>query len=187
MRFRVGIADIAFALTVLVVLILPDRQFVVAHAYPPEGDRIRDIAYYQTRLTVDPGDGQAAARLAELLVDAEQTDWAARVAGHAAATPSPTAWRALLATSASHAERLEIDKAQELALRALQACRAAPEHCPNDQAVRLTLYFEQLDAGLKSGIDPRLDPQAYYEAVNSALRTVRLRAGPTRDPAVDPE
>jgi hypothetical protein len=189
MRFRVGILDLCVAIVVLVVILLPERSVTVGHAYEPEPGRLRDIALEQARLAMEPGSDQAADRLARLLTEAGQTDWAVQVAGAAAKHSGRMSWRALLAVSTAHAERIEVGDAHRYAKLALDACLAAgPELCPVHERVRISLYFDQLDAGLQSGIDPRVDPAGYQRAVLAAMRIVRYR-GPTPqgEPSVPPQ
>lgn len=188
MRFRVGILDLCAAIVVLAVILLPERSITVGHAYEPDPARVRDIALEQARLAVTPGDSEAADRLARLLTDVGQTDWAIQVAGSAAKHAGAVSWRALLAVSTAHAERIEVEGAHRFARLALEACLAAgPEQCPADERVRISLYFDQLDAGVKSGIDPRVDPASYQRAVLAAMRIVRYRGSVPPEPDGSPE
>lgn len=182
MRFRVGILDLCLAIVVLAVILLPERSVTVGHAYEPEPGRLREIALEQARLAVTPGNSEAADRLARLLTDVGQTDWAIQVAGSAAKHSDQVSWRALMAVSTAHAERIEVVDAHRFARLALDACLAAgPERCPVDERVRISLYFDQLDAGVKSGIDPRIDPASYQRAVLAAMRIVRYRGSMPND------
>jgi hypothetical protein len=184
MRFRVGILDISAAIIVLLAIVMPSRQMMVDSAYGAvEPDYLRDLDLYQARLAADPADGEAANRLVRLLIDGRQTDWALRVAGDAVARGDANeAWRALLAISTAHAARLEIRAAYQFATQALEAChRAGAGACPAHEEVRVSLYERQLEAGFRSGIDPRLDPRGFRRAVDTALRTVRLKTSPTVD------
>ena len=117
MRFRVSILDLTAAIIVFVVIVLPDRSFSVSHAYTPEpeGDQLERIALYQARLAADPGDTVAAEKLAELLVEVDQEDWAVQVAGEASRHSEDSAWRALLAVSVAHINRFEVHQAYEYA------------------------------------------------------------------------
>lgn len=176
MRFRVGILDLCATIVVLAVILLPERSVTVGHAYEPDPERVRGIALEQARLAMDPGNDEAADRLAELLTDVGQTDWAVQVASSAAKSSERVSWRALLAVSTAHAERIEAVEAHRFARLALDACLASgPEQCPADERERLSLYFSQLDAGVKSGINPRIDPVGYHRAVLAAMRIVRYR------------
>ncbi|HWN67955.1 MAG TPA: hypothetical protein VNM90_09960 [Haliangium sp.] len=188
MRFRVGIVDLCVAIVVLAVILLPERSVTVGHAYEPKPGRLREIALEQARLAVAPDNSEAADRLARLLTDVGQTDWAIQVAGSAAKHSDRVSWRALLAVSTAHAERIEVVDAHRYAKLALDACLAAgPEQCPVDERVRISLYFDQLDAGVKSGIDPRIDPAGYQRAVLAAMRIIRYRGSMPPEAPTSPE
>ena len=176
MRFRVGIFDIAAAVVVVIVMLLPARTPRVAAANAALDDHTRRaISRMQARLSASPGDGVAAEALAEALTAAGASDWALRAAGSAAAhEDSPTRWQSLRAVSATHADRIEIPEALRWAERALAAC-GEHEACPSHEEVRLRLYVQQLTAGLESGIDPKVDPAAFREAINrGGVRQIRL-------------
>jgi hypothetical protein len=190
MRFRVGILDLCATIVVLAVIVLPERSVTVGHAYEPDPERVRAIALEQARLAMDPANDEAADRLAELLTEVGQTDWAVQVASSAAKSSERVSWRALLAVSIAHAERIEVVEAHRFAMLALDACLASgPEQCPADERERLSLYFSQLDAGVKSGINPRIDPAGYHRAVLAAMRIVRFRSpnSELRDPPPAPQ
>ena len=40
----------------------------------------------------------------------------------------------------------------------------------------MTLYQQHLDAGVKSGIDPRRDPKGFRAAGEAGLRSIRLNS-----------
>ena len=83
----------------------------------------------------------------------------AALASESAAVNPDTAWLPLLAVSMAHAERVEVRDAHKFAERSITECRKAGELiCPPHEEARISIYYGQLDAGLKSGIDPRLDP-----------------------------
>lgn len=186
MPFRVGILDLTAAIIVLVVIALPQRSPNVADAYDANDDKLRAIALYQARLAADRGDAEAADKLAKLLTETGQTDWAVQVASEAAKHTDDLSWRALLAVSSAHAERIEVIEAHRFAKLALEACIRAGDACPSFQKTRMSVYYDQLDAGMKSGIDPRLNPAGYQRAVLGALRVIRFR-GPTPDDQPDTE
>lgn len=191
MKLRVGPLDIAAVAVVLVVLFLPPRGLTVDSAYArvPDGERARvelGIAAAQARLLRDPADGAAAQDLAEILNDRSvgQPDQARRVAGEAAShVASPTRWRALLALSWAHAERLEIRLAKDVADQALAACEASPASCPTHERSRVEFYRDELAAGVDAiarGIDPRTDPAGFRRELlrahpTSTFRPVRIQ------------
>jgi hypothetical protein len=181
MRFRVSILDLTAAIIVLVVIVLPERSFNISHAYAAKDGQLEEIALYQARLAADPGDAMAAEKLADLLIEVDQEDWAVQVAGEAAIHSDTAAWRALLAVSMAHASRFEVHDAHGFARRALEECRKVGlDRCPGHERVRMSVYFDQLDAGVSSGIDPRIDPNGYHRAVLSRMRMIRVR-GATPD------
>ena len=119
------------------------------------------------------------------LDEANMKDWAIDVAVAAAerAKDSPSRWRALLAASVAYVDRLDVVPGLDYANRALNACEAAqqkgtdagsPGPCPSWEEVRMQLYQRNLDAGVKSGIDPRHDPRGFRKAGESALRQIHL-------------
>ena len=179
MPFRVSILDLTAAIIVLVAIVLPERSSTVAVAFRATDEQQRAMALYQAQAAAAPDDAEAAARLSALLSDVGQTDWAIQVAGEAAARTS--SWRALLAVSLAHAERVEVQLAYRYAEQALEQChQSGPEICPGHQEVRLAMYHDQLEAGVKSGIDPRLDPTGYENEVLRNTRMIHFR-GATPD------
>lgn len=187
MRFRVSIMDLTVAIVVLVVLVLPGRSFSVGQAYEASDVQARDIALAQARLATNPGDADAAAKLARLLTTTGQTDWAVQVAAAAVKPAGIMGWRPLLAVSEAYIERRDVNDAHRFAQEALAACRTAgPGSCPVDIAVRMQIYFDQLQAGVSSGIDPRTSPREYEQAVMSRLRSGILRFNGAPDEAGEP-
>lgn len=184
MPFRIGILDLTAALVVLVVMMLPDRSLNVASAYRADPDQQRAIALHQAQLAADPSDMEAAANLSDLLIESKQTDWAVQAAASAAQRDREDSWRALLAVSSAYAERRNVPRAHEYGEKALKRCiEVGSEHCPSYQRTRMSLYFQQLQAGLESGIDPKLDPQGYIDAVvkGSGTRIIQFRGATPRD------
>ena len=182
MPFRVSVLDLTAAIVVLVVIALPDRSLRVVEAYQADRDQQRAIALYQARLAENAGDAEAAAVLSNLLIDAKQSDWAVQVAAEAAARNPDDPWRALLAVSMAHAERVEVDDAYKYAALALEQCRQAGSlSCPRHEEVRLNIYHGQLEAGAQSGIDPRVDPRGYEKAVFRTLRMIQFRGATPRE------
>src|SRR5688572_17568161 len=138
-RFNVGLFDVGAAVLVLIVLVMPARDLHVGsgfrHVEAAELPAVlSDIAQAQAELQRHPDDGAVAERLAQILASrpVNQHDQALRVAGMAAKhTGSPMQWRALLALSSAHADRIEIAEAHRYAGEAQRACDAAPpKACP---------------------------------------------------------
>jgi hypothetical protein len=189
MKLRVGVFDIAAAVIVVIAIVLPPRTPGVHAPFPPIApETAGEISRLQARLIADPTDGAAAEELAELLSAAGYSDWALRVAGAAARHhDSPTVWRALRGLSTTHADRVEIADAYRWAERALEACRQEGARCAEHEDVRLSIYVEQLEVGLHSGIDPKVDPAAFRTAISRAgIRQVRLPGPREKDEPVAP-
>lgn len=185
-----GLFDIGAAVLVLIVLVMPGRdlhvgtgyRYVDAGAMPALLD---DVAEAQAALLRDPADGGAAERLAQILASrpVNQHDQALRLAGWSAShAGSPTRWRALLALSSAHADRIEIAEAHRFAGEALAACDAAPPAaCPAHEKVRLRVYGEELAAGMAAiarGVDPRVEPERFRREMGEVHPTTTYRPRP---------
>jgi hypothetical protein len=175
---RVGLLDIvAFgALLVAIVLPSPSREVKSLYGYTSATAAVTpaQIAEAQADVARDPASGAAAARLAELLVRARQTDWAVRAAVRPATASAPDRWRALVALSAAHVDRLEIRPALEWAVRAVEACDADGADCAEHQHVRLDMYHTALRAAFDSRIDPRVNRKGFVEAAQRAVPIIRV-------------
>lgn len=173
----VSLTDVVILVIVAIALLVPARPITTAEGMSFHDDDARvALAFAEARARLHPQDGAKISELARRLGEAGQLDWAVQVAaaGSADSAGSPTQWRADIATSVAHADRLEVADALEWANRALSSCAAAGEEsCPSWEQVRVELYQRHLDAGIKSGIDPRKDPAAFREAGEAALRRVR--------------
>lgn len=140
----------------------------------------REVSALQLDLAAAPRDADVAYALATRLVAAGQSDWALRVAGQVAeARESSRRWRAFLATSVVHAERIEMKRALEWAEKAYSACKEEESGCRLHEAARLETYIIALRAGIESGVDPKVDPRAFDKAVYRTIPTVY--AGPPRE------
>ena len=86
----------------------------------------------------------------------------------------------------SEAEILfDVKDGLDYANRALAACAAAREKgdaaaCPTAEEIRMQLYQQALDAGVKSGKDPRHDPIGFRNAGLSGLRQIRIYGSPVQ-------
>ncbi|HLL24605.1 MAG TPA: hypothetical protein VK427_20880, partial [Kofleriaceae bacterium] len=143
-----------------------------------------ELALAEARMLVRPDDGTTVDELARRLGEAGFKDWAIEAAldGSERAKASPSRWRALLAASVAYVERIDVIPALDYANRALAACESARETggqaaCPSWEEVRMRIYHQHLDAGVKSGIDPRLDPLGFRAAGESGIRQIRLKTG----------
>ena len=180
----VGIVDLGILTLVAVALFLPPREMYASSSFKgAESDRFA-IALAEGRTIARPDDGKHADDLARRLGEAGFKDWAIEAAldGSEHAKDSPSRWRALLAASVAYVERIDVIPALDYANRALAACESAREKggqaaCPSWEEVRMRLYHQHLDAGVKSGIDPRRDPKGFRAAGESGIRQIRLKSG----------
>jgi len=185
----VGLVDLAVATVVLVMIVLPPREMYASAAQKGPPAEQFALALAEARTMARPDDGAAVDDLSRRLGAAGFKDWAieAAVQGSERARQSPTRWRALLATSVAFVDRLDVVPALDYANRALSACQSVeltgepgdhrPQPCPTWEQVRMKLYQQHLDAGVKSGIDPRRGPEAakaFRHAGESALRQIHL-------------
>lgn len=178
----VGIVDVGIVTVIAVFAILPPRgQYtrpVIGDSKQPadkvEADQFA-LALAEARTIARPGDGQAVDDLTHKLDDAEQKDWAIdfSVLASERAKDSPTRWRALWAASTAFVDRLDVVPGLDYVNRALNSCEASPE-CPDPDQLRMRLYQGNLEAGVKSGIDPRQDRHGFMKAGEKALLEIHL-------------
>lgn len=184
LRRLVGFVDLGVATVVLVAVLLPAREMFATPAIKGDETQQFGLALAEARTIVQPGDGMATETFERALSEAGMKDWAIEMSVHASAeSRSPTRWRALLAASVAYVDRLDVVPGLDYANRALAACESSREHgdanaCPSWEEVRVQLYQQHLDAGVKSGIDPRHDPVGFRKAGESALRQIRLTSQP---------
>lgn len=157
----VGFIDLGVATVVLVALVLPAREMYASAVAGSDAEQFA-LALAEARTMARPQDGAAIDDLSRRLGAAGEKDWAIETAvrGSERAKGSPTGWRALLAASIAYVDQRDVVPALDYVNRALAACGAHPEACPSWERIRTELYQEQLDAGVKSGIDPRRGPEA---------------------------
>ncbi|HVV88312.1 MAG TPA: hypothetical protein VHE35_34960 [Kofleriaceae bacterium] len=175
-----SIVDIVVAALVAFVIILPPRPVKAKLAAGGDDDARLALAFAQARVQAKPDDGALVADLAQRLGEVGQWDWAVEAAASGATRmgDAPGRWRAMLATAIAHADRLEAKEALDYTNRALEVCtKAGDAVCPPVDEVRLELYQKHLDAGVRSGIDPRTHPEEFREAGLKALRTVHPAGG----------
>lgn len=180
-----SLVDLVVAAIVIFVIVLPPRAVKARRAAGGDDDARLALAFAEARTLALPGDAALVGDLARRLTEVGFHDWAVQESAAAATrlAESPGRWRALLATSIAHADRLEAKDALEYTNQALAACtQAGDAACPPIDQVRLELYQRHLDAGVKSGIDPRKDPDKFREAGAAALRSVRTGAGADTPP-----
>jgi len=180
----IGLFDVAMLIIIAIGALMPAREMYASPAVKGDEPTQFEIALAEARTIAHADDGLAVEDLSRRLGEAGMKDWAIEVASRASdrAKDSPTRWRALLATSVAYVDELDAQPALEYANMALAACDAARDKgtqaaCPDADQVRMQLYQEHLDAGVKSGIDPRKGPAAvaaFRKAGESALRQIRL-------------
>lgn len=178
---KLGLVDLGITVVVAVAVFLPPREMYASNAIKGDADAQFALALAEARTIARPGDGAAVEAFARRLGEAAQKDWAidAAVAAAAHGNDSPTRWRALAAASAAYVDRLDVQPGLEYANQAVAACLRAGDACPAAEEVRLELYQQNLEAGVKSGIDPRHDPKGFRKASESALREIHLGGAPT--------
>jgi hypothetical protein len=183
----ISLVDFGVLAVVAVAIFLPAREMYAENAF--KGDEF-PIALAEARTIARPGDGKAIEDFIRVLSEAGMKDWAVEASGRLSerAKDSPTRWRALIATSAAYMEKLDAKTALEYANMALAACQQARAAdagvCPSWEEVRMQIYQQHLDAGVKSGIDPRIDPVGFRNAGQNTLRHIRL--GPANPPPPPP-
>ena len=176
-----GLVDLGLAAVVAVAIFLPAREMQAAPAI--KGDEFA-VALAEARTEAHPGDGVAIEDFTRKLSDAGMKDWALESAVRLSdkAKASPTRWRALIAASVAYIEKVEAVPALDYVNKAIEACDAAakvdPAACPNFERVRMQFYQQHLDAGVSSGIDPKVDPAGFRRAGQSKLRQIYI--GPNR-------
>lgn len=174
----IGLVDLGVFTVVLVMVVLPPREMYASAALKGDEAAQFALALAEARTMAHPEDGARLGEYTRQLGEVGFKDWAieAAVDGAARAQGSTTAWRALLAASVAYVDRLEVVPALDYATRALTACHEIGAACPSWEEIRMRLYQQHLDAGVKSGIDPKLDPQGFRDAAANALRTIRLNS-----------
>jgi hypothetical protein len=176
----VDIIDLGIAALVIVYLLIGgSREIFASSAYTGSEIEQFALALAEARTMAHPEDGAAIDELSRRLGAAGFKDWAIEAAIHGSerAKQSPTRWRALLAASVAFVDRLDVVPALDYANRALSACEEAQTACPSWEQIRMKLYQQNLDAGVKSGIDPHRGPEAakaFRRAGEGALRQIRL-------------
>src|SRR5688572_7688 len=181
----VGIVDLGILTLVAVALFLPPREMFASSPYKGEDIDRFAIALAEARTIANTADGNVVDDLSRRLGQAGFKDWAIESAlvGSERAKNSPTRWRALLAASVAYVDRIDVVPALDYANRALAACEHARETgganaCPSWEEVRMRLYHQHLDSGVRSGINPRMDPKGFRAAGESGIRQIRLKQPP---------
>jgi hypothetical protein len=182
----VGLVDLGIATVIAVLVVLPAREMYGSPVIKGDDATQFGVALAEARTLAWPGDGKAVEDFTRKLDEANQKDWAidASVAASDRAKQSPTRWRALLAASTAFVDHLDVVAGLDYANRAINACEASRAAnvganedvaaCPTWEQVRMNLYQQSLDAGVKSGIDPRKDPAGFRKASQMPLLQIHL-------------
>jgi hypothetical protein len=177
-----GIVDLGILTLVAVALFLPPREMFASSSYKGDEANRFALALAEARTIARPTDGKVIDDFARRMGESGYKDWAVEAAidGSEKAKDSVSRWRALLAVSVAYVDRLDVIPALDYANRALAACETAREKggqaaCPSWEEVRMRLYHQHLDAGVKSGINPRQDPKGFRAAGESGIRQIRLK------------
>ena len=193
-----SLVDLVVAAIVIFVIWLPPREVKAKRAAGGDDEARLALGFAQARAQVRPDDAVRVADYSRRLAQVGLEDWAVQEAATAAArlSTSPERWRVLLATAVAHADRLEANEALEWAGKALTVCDGLVEQCeregacgpggkpwcPREDQARIDQYYRHLDAGVKSGFDPRREPEKFRQAGAAALRHVRTGAGSAPSP-----
>jgi hypothetical protein len=179
----VGLVDLGIATVIAVLVLLPAREMYGSAVIKGDDATQFGVALAEARTIARPGDGQAVEDYTRKLDEANQKDWAidAAVLASSRAKDSPTRWRALLAASTAFVDRLDVVPGLDYANRAVNACESARAQgdvgvtaCPSWEQIRMGLYQQSLDAGVRSGIDPRRDPAGFRKASQTPLLQIHL-------------
>jgi len=171
---------------VIATVLIPART-MYAHSPMKDDEKLRfGLALAEARTIAQPTDGGAVSDLTRRLGDVAFKDWAieAAVRGSERAKGSPSEWRALMAASTAYVDKLDVVPALDYANRALTACHESADACPSWEEIRMKLYQQHLDAGVKSGIDPRRDPKGFRAAGEAGLRSIRLNSSESESSSV---
>ncbi|MBA3465032.1 MAG: hypothetical protein H0T46_34170 [Deltaproteobacteria bacterium] len=181
----IGIVDLGIATVVIATVLIPART-MYAHSSLKDETKQFGLALAEARTIAQPTDGGAVSDLARRLGDVAYKDWAIETAvrGAERSKGSPNEWRALMAASTAHVDKLDVVAALDYANRALTACQAVADACPSWEEIRMKLYQQHLDAGVKSGIDPRRDPKGFRAAGEAGLRSIRLNSNESESSSV---
>jgi hypothetical protein len=171
-----GPIDFGIISVLVVFVVLPPRRQYAAAVVKDDFK----IALAEARTLQDPNNGEAIDALTHALDEDGQKDWAIdfSVGASERMKTSPTRWRALIAASTALVDRFDVKPGLDYANRAISACDSAratdPASCSDPEKIRLQLYQQSLEAGVKSGADPRLEHKKFLAAEEGAVLTIHL-------------
>lgn len=182
-----SLTDLVVTGVVLVAIFMPKRPLYAVDTYKLEEVERAELAAAEARTLLHPEDGLAAADLADQLSRAEVLDWAVEAADEGAIRAhKESAWWAMRAAAYAYADRIDVQPAFDRADASLQACRTLratlpdpsqcldSDPCPCWAETTGSFYRDYLEAGLKSGIDPRKEPLKFRAAADSGVRAIGL-------------
>lgn len=179
-----SLTDLVVTGVVLVALFLPKRPLYALDAYKLDDIERAELSAAEARTLLRPDDGLAAAELADQLARAEILDWAVEAADEGSARASQTsAWWSMRSAAYAYADRIDVQPAFDRADAALEACRVLrsglteckdTDPCPCWAETTGQFYRDYLEAGLRSGIDPRRNPIQFRTAADQGIRSIGL-------------
>ena len=172
-----GLVDLGILVIILMAGIMPPREMYASAATKGSDAEKFVLALAEARTLAHPDNAARADELSHQLSELGFKDWAVEVGidGAERAKSSPSRWRALLAASVAYIDRLEAKPALKYAELAYKACNdAGTVGCPSWEKIRMELYKEHLDAGVKAGIDARRNPKGFREAGENKIRTINI-------------
>jgi hypothetical protein len=183
---RVGLVDIAVVIVLLLAVVMPPREMVASAGIRGNVQQQFALGLAEAKTIAVPSDGAARAVLARALDEAHQNDWAIEEAARGATVATTaTKWQPLLAESVGYVDRLDAKAAYANGKQALDACDAST--CPGYERARMEIYLDHLNAGIRSGIDPRVDPAGFRAAGDRGIHEVRIHGHDDQQPVPPPK
>jgi hypothetical protein len=78
----------------------------------------------------------------------------------------------MLALSDIYGKQSDVQASYDAAKGALDACAQPGSTCPEWQQLKLELYLQYLEGGMKQGIDPRKDPSGFRQAAEGGMDVI---------------
>jgi hypothetical protein len=194
------VLDILVLFLLGALLVMPRPSVTVKTALVLAPERRERVAELQAHLLGSPGDAAAAAELASIFLDGKRPDWALATA-NAELEHHPRDYRLHLLAALAYADRFEAEPAYLAAVRARDACDAAPAagtpaaaaasvpSCGEAPHARIALLTSTLER--VRGIDMRNNPALAKDKIFEGLHPVFLPKGkaakpPTPNPPARP-
>lgn len=165
---RISLFDAIAVVLVAIIALLPRAQLeAVAPTKAPAADA---IAWAEAR-ALSSAPGRAPWALETAMVEAGHRDVAVAVTDRIA-HKVPT-WPAALSAAIARADVLDAKAALTWTTLALERC-GADATCAAWDKRRIDSYRAHLEAGVKSGIDPKVDPNGFRRAGEAGMRMLPL-------------